>query len=365
MAARRHPIADQFFFGRYNENHDPDTGQFTSGGGGSGSADSGGHGITGFPAEASVKDEAFNQALERKAYDFTATERTGTFLRPRESFEVTVSAKPTEHAVAYKPRTNRAESLYDPRLADLKTFDAGEPFERKQPVLKNGFAEKIAPLPDKDIIYRGMSAEEYQSFQETGVLKSKGEFNLGETGEHGEGLTFFSPRTEVAEIYANSFAPWQYTATFEKPAYVVAIKRPDPADIKDRSRITSDDEVAIKRDIKKSEVVAAWAGEVFDHTPGNFDLRRVGSSNEYRVGSRTSPSARVAWRKLSDKELAGGSEKPATSYEFVSPSVASHLDFGQAVEAIDGDQQKALHEASVYINGALHIDAREHDIVGA
>jgi hypothetical protein len=61
----------------------------------------------------------------------------------------------------------------------------------------------------------------------------------------------------------------------------------------------------------------------------------------------------------------GGSSKPATGYEFVSPNVASDLDFNGAVEAIDGDQQRALRDASLYINGALNVKATEHNIVGA
>jgi hypothetical protein len=40
MPVRRNPIADALFFGRYNENHDPDNGQFSSGGGSGGSSSS-------------------------------------------------------------------------------------------------------------------------------------------------------------------------------------------------------------------------------------------------------------------------------------------------------------------------------------
>lgn len=63
--------------------------------------------------------------------------------------------------------------------------------------------------------------------------------------------------------------------------------------------------------------------------------------------------------------------KPSTephhysSYEFVSPNVASNLDFGGAVEALGSRQQAALRDASLYVNGALGIQAKEYNVVGA
>lgn len=52
-------------------------------------------------------------------------------------------------------------------------------------------------------------------------------------------------------------------------------------------------------------------------------------------------------------------------YEFVSPNVASNLDFHGAVDALGSQQQRTLRDASLYINGALGIDAKEYNIVGA
>lgn len=59
------------------------------------------------------------------------------------------------------------------------------------------------------------------------------------------------------------------------------------------------------------------------------------------------------------------SHDKATSEEFVSPSVASHLNFEEAVSALDGQPQAALRDASLYINGALGLTAKESNIVGA
>jgi len=61
----------------------------------------------------------------------------------------------------------------------------------------------------------------------------------------------------------------------------------------------------------------------------------------------------------------GDSDSGSAGVEFVSPNVASHLNFSQAVSAINGDQQKALKDASEFIDKELGIVATHHDIIGA
>jgi hypothetical protein len=63
-----------------------------------------------------------------------------------------------------------------------------------------------------------------------------------------------------------------------------------------KSQETDEGWVATNTDVPKSAIVAAWTGEVYDHSPGYTDLRRIGSSDEYKIGSRSNPTARVAWR---------------------------------------------------------------------
>ena len=63
----------------------------------------------------------------------------------------------------------------------------------------------------------------------------------------------------------------------------------------------------------------------------------------------------------SDGDSGGGS----AGVEFVSPNVASHLDFHQAVDAISSNQQQSLKDASEFIDKGLGNVATHHDIIGA
>lgn len=63
-------------------------------------------------------------------------------------------------------------------------------------------------------------------------------------------------------------------------------------------------------------------------------------------------------QQLAQSEERGG-------FEFVSPSVASHMDFDEALKAIDSPQQRTLRAASATINRDLGITANTHDVVGA
>ncbi len=65
-------------------------------------------------------------------------------------------------------------------------------------------------------------------------------------------------------------------------------------------------------------------------------------------------------------ESSDSGEKPSkVGVEFVSPSVANHLDFPEAVAGLNSAQQKALQDASAEIDRALHEKTKSFDIVGA
>ncbi len=65
-------------------------------------------------------------------------------------------------------------------------------------------------------------------------------------------------------------------------------------------------------------------------------------------------------------EGGGGDEEPEPTVGFVSPNVRTDLDFDGAVRELGGSQQRALHDASVEIDDALHVSrAKEVDVIGA
>jgi hypothetical protein len=276
-------------------------GQFAGGGGGGEGGDDSSisvgsgydHKISGLPPTVKISDRLLNQAIARDAYTFSAVEQPkGKFESGGPRYELSVTARIPSGIQKFEARPGRPE-YYDPRLAELHTVDAGQKYlERVDARPKEGLTTKITPLPDKDIIYRGMAAEEYQAFLKTGEIKSRGDYNF--PGQ--EGLTYWAKDVDTAVSYANGFAPWSYKATFEKPAYVVATRMPKEVR---NIRGAGDNEVGVARPITKDEVVGVWRGDVFEHTPGEYTLKPVGySDTEYEVGSGVGVSSSVVWSEL-------------------------------------------------------------------
>jgi hypothetical protein len=123
--------------------------------------------------------------------------------------------------------------------------------------------DQIPAESSPDQIFRGMSAAEFENFRQTGLIQSNGSGNIGDAQK---GLTYWSSNPREATSYAGSFAPSALKPTPERPAYVVAARRPSPADIRDVPGV-GDREVGVARPISRDEVVAAYRGEVVDYRP--------------------------------------------------------------------------------------------------
>jgi len=261
----------------------PEGGQWTSGEGG------GGGSVKGLPETVNIKDPALHEALKRGAFEITATPGRN------EGFNLIVSAKQEGGAIPFKAREGDSYShLYNPDLAELKREDVGTAIERTRAALRPGIEEDIAPLPG-DYIYRGISHEEYQDIVRRGFVQSKGEYNIGEAQR---GLTYWTEKPDTAAYYASGFQPWQATPTFGRPAYVIAARRPSAEHIRNVPG-TGEGEVGVAQAIRRSDLVAVWRGDVAYHQPGRMELRRQGySGSDYAIGSRSSPSSRVVWRRV-------------------------------------------------------------------
>ena len=279
-------------------------GKWTDGGGGdsdSGSAageskpippeDKPSHGIHGLPSSVKVNDHLLQQAIDRGAYTISATEKPpGKYESGPPRYSLTVTARIPSGIKSFEQRPGRPSSAYyNPKLADLQTFNPGEKYlERTQATPKAGLSTKIAPLPGDNIIYRGMRAEEYQKFLDTGKIVSTGTYNM----EGQEGLTYWATDPATAASYANGFAPWPHKATFEKPAYVVATTMP-----KETRHVpgTGENEVGVERPVDQSEIVGVWRGDVYEHLPGEADLVPT-PEGHYQLGGGSGASSSVVWQ---------------------------------------------------------------------
>ena len=195
-------------------------------------------------------------------------------------------ASPERGTVQYDP--DRATVEFTP---DEVTLDSGEVVDlgrNKIVPTKGALTIEELVTPDENVIYRGMSAEEYRNAMDDGFIQSKGKYNIG---DEQKGLTFFSLSPSQAQTYANDFTPAGFKATPDRPAYVVALKLPDndyPIGQVNGS------EVGLKGAISTDEIVSVFEGRPYEFSA---DLTlRDDFGRTFMSGS--GPTSRVTWEKL-------------------------------------------------------------------
>ena len=195
-------------------------------------------------------------------------------------------ASPERGTVQYDP--DRATVEFTP---DEVTLDSGEVVDlgrNKIVPTKGALTIEELVTPDENVIYRGMSAEEYRNAMDDGFIQSKGKYNIG---DEQKGLTFFSLSPSQAQTYANDFTPAGFKATPDRPAYVVAIKLPDndyPI-----GQVNCSD-VGLKGAISTDEIVSVFEGRPYEFSA---DLTlRDDFGRTFMSGS--GPTSRVTWEKL-------------------------------------------------------------------
>lgn len=154
--------------------------------------------------------------------------------------------------------------------------------------LKDGWIEK---LPEEGpLMYRGMSYEEWMFIQETGRIESLGDYNLG---DEQIGLTYFSTEPDSAAHYAHGFAPSEYKATPDKPAYVIGVPRQEGEPVAG----VGEHEVGVRGPVDASLIEEVWIGmPYFATTNGRVDV--IDDYRGRRSGSRYLPSVSVAWKRV-------------------------------------------------------------------
>lgn len=210
-------------------------------------------------------------------------------------YEVYYSTNKPESAVSYdrykNPRRNKGESWYDPKYATLQKQNQGESFESQSPVLKPEFSSSIKTNPDSGLLYRGISAEEFESIKNTGKIKSRGDYNL----EGQEGLTYFSTDPTAAQHYAHSFAPLHFKATHDKPAYVIGVRNPGTG-VKIAG--TGEHEVGIPHEIDASEIQEIHRGIPYSAYSGSQEYMKEWGDKEFKPTSSSAPSTHLVWERI-------------------------------------------------------------------
>ena len=180
------------------------------------------------------------------------------------------------------PRRGRS---YNPEIVEPKRIE-DKWGVRHDYELKPGWAQDIDTNPE--LMYRGMSWEEWQAIQETGRIQSRGDYNLG---PEQKGLTYFTSDAGQAVSYAHGFAPVQHKATPSKPAVVIAVRRRKGVPVSG----TGVTEIGIRGSISADDIVEVWEGHVATTDSGRTDV--IDDFHGLRDGSGSAPSSVVAWKQ--------------------------------------------------------------------
>ena len=178
---------------------------------------------------------------------------------------------------------------YNPEIAEAVEIseEDGTRYEYK---LKPGWS-KTVEHNDPNMMYRGMSWEEWEEAKRTGYIQSKGDMNIGDAQS---GLTYFSDNTGEASHYASSFAPERYSATPDRPAILVAVPKREGKQVGGTGR----SEIGIEGQIPLSEVSRTWEGHpYYSGENGGMSVRQDWGVEGKSLGSASSLSSSIAWKE--------------------------------------------------------------------
>ena len=172
----------------------------------------------------------------------------------------------------YRNTWRASTAHYDPDYFDLETHtlddEHGQPIAVKDQLIpKPNLQFRLNVQAQPGVIYRGMSADEYENILRTGQIQSAGTHNIG---DQQKGLTYYSTDPVTAESYASSFAADQHRPTWQKPAYVVAVQAPPSNRIRSVPG-TGEHEVGVQGAISADDIVAVYQGKVVALTPAIND----------------------------------------------------------------------------------------------
>jgi hypothetical protein len=251
--------------------------------------------LKGIDEDIEILNRAIVELIEMGRWDLRVEQSSWCYKEPEEScdsFDIKVFPKVVSNVKTFPANRFGKLQFYDSRIAEIECDEEKYCSPKLKP--DSGFTEKIVADENGDL-YRGMSWEEFQSVKKTGVIQSKGGYNIGETQI---GFTYFSEDPETAAHYGGTFQPYHMMPTFDRPGYVVKIKRPP----EDKLNLDmAPQEIGVKGPIPVSEIIEVHEIRPYYITPGDVEIRRVwgqGTPATFVEGSRSSPGVWVGYKKI-------------------------------------------------------------------
>lgn len=254
--------------------------------------------VPGLPAGVPILHPTIREMVEMGRWDLKAEEEKGEYIQPGTHFEVKIQPRPVPGVKQFKTGfRGRDDTAVDTRIAHVER-NAELDMEFYRPALnpESGYVDKIPAKADGNL-FRGLSWEEFQFIRQQCKVVSNCSYNLGECQM---GRTFFSEDPETAAHYGGTFQPYHLQPTFERPGYVIKVRRPPPEKI-DAAVSSGTNEIAVIGELPASDILAVYEIRPYAIEPGFVELRiEYGREKGFHEGSRRSPDVWVAYRKLED-----------------------------------------------------------------
>jgi len=137
-----------------------------------------------------------------------------------------------------------------------------------------------------DLVFRGMNMKEWIIAKKAGFIKSNVKYNIGNID-----MTYYGDKWSTAHSYANSFAPFDKTATRSIPGVIVAIPKNLTKKASDVTGQKTDTEYVADK-VPISQVKGIWFIVPTQYGKGIIEL--VLRNNHIDRGSAFPPSTRYA-----------------------------------------------------------------------
>lgn len=182
---------------------------------------------------------------------------------------------------------------YDPALTGGQVPKPGRfGHEWDNPQALRNEITNLAPPPN--MLWRGVSQEEYDLAKERGYFESRGDYNVG--GDSQKGYTFFSTDPGQAGNYATWFAPQDFKPTFTHPGHVVGIPdRPElPRGAMPEKPDPRSTEVGVPGRVPFSAITHHYVGRPSVIRSGSQGV--VEGWNGWERSGGTQPSSDIVWQ---------------------------------------------------------------------
>lgn len=148
-----------------------------------------------------------------------------------------------------KDPDNKGVKAIEPRYPDSDEYT-------REVINYKSAKEAIQEIPvDDNLVYRGMSWEEWQVIRGRGFVQSKGGANLGGAQR---GKTYFAKRPDTAYVYSAGFAPEMFQPGVNKPGVVIAVDKQGGIEGPNQEEAVSDTEYAFIEPIPISRIKHVW-----------------------------------------------------------------------------------------------------------